>query len=61
LASQKNPETQKRANQRELVWDDFEGSELREHQSLCAKNLFSLEINHICAELMQKKPISNAF
>jgi hypothetical protein len=59
LASKKNLETQKRANQRELVWcelvkakridedPNFEGSELVEDQSPCAKKLFSMEINHI--------------
>jgi hypothetical protein len=54
-------------NQRELVWGelvkanhpikadfDFEGSELREDQSSCAKKLCFLETNHICTELLQK-------
>jgi hypothetical protein len=59
LASKKNLETEKRANQRELVWGelvkakridenpDFGGSELIEDQSSCAKKLFSIENNHI--------------
>jgi hypothetical protein len=66
LASQKNLEAQKRANQRELVWGelvkaklidedpDFEGSELREDQSSCAKKLFFMKTNHNCTELLQK-------
>jgi hypothetical protein len=34
---------------------DFEGSELRENQSPCAKKLFFIETNHICTdELLQK-------
>jgi hypothetical protein len=73
LASQKSPETQKRANQRELVWGelikaklidedpDYEGSELREDQSPCAKKLFFMDTNHIFTELLQKKRLPMPF
>jgi hypothetical protein len=66
LENQKSPETQKKANQRELVWGelvkakkidddpDFLGSELREDQSPCAKKLFFIETNHIYTEFLQK-------
>jgi hypothetical protein len=64
LISQKIPQTQKKANQRELVGGDlvkaklidkdpdFEGSELREDQFSCAKKLFFMQTKHICTELL---------
>jgi hypothetical protein len=64
LARQKNLESQKRVNQRELVWgelvqarwidEDIEGPKLKEYQSPCTEKLCFMETNQIFTKLLQK-------